>query len=202
MTRTYLSGVAVAIALVAGRPALAEGPETEKFLAMIGHIQFITQNSSLEYAGQDLPYVTFVSESELQLRLLSSGAEFSENQDDRDFGLVSAFFDRSANKIFLSDVNSIGGTGLFHEMVHFLQAINDKDDMFTSHRACLEAEAYELQAIWQAERGIELASKPEYGFVMTLYGVCNDADFSWIDSVSTNAGNWASAAPNRQQISD
>ena len=96
--------------------------------------------------------------------------------------LVSAFYDRPANKIFLADVNAIAGPALFHEMVHFLQDINGKDDMFISHRVCLEAEAYELQAIWQTEQGIDLASKPEYGFVMTLYGACNDADFSWIES--------------------
>lgn len=182
MKRTYLSGVTVAMALVAGRYALAEGPETQKMLAMIGYIEFITQNSSLEYAGQDLPEVTVVSENELQLLFRSSEAEVSANEGDRSFAIVSAFYDRSANKIFLADVSSIAGPGLFHELVHFLQAINDQDEMFTSHRACLEAEAYELQAIWQTEQGIDLASKPEYGFVMTLYGACNDADFSWIDS--------------------
>ena len=178
MKRKYLSGVTVAMALVAGHSALAEGPETQKLLAMIEYIEFITQNSSLEYAGQDLPDVTVVSENELQLLFRSSEAEVSANEHDRSFAPVSAFYDRSANTIFLADVNSIARPGLFHELVHFLQAINDKDEMFTSHRACLEAEAYELQAIWQTEQGIDLASKPEYGFVMTLYGAWNDADFS------------------------
>jgi hypothetical protein len=202
MKRTYFSGVTVAMALVAGPYALAEGPETQKMLAMIGYIDFITQISSLEYAGQDLPDVTVLSENELQLLVRSSEAEVSANEDDRSFALVSAFYDRSANKIFLADANSIAGPGLFHELVHFLQAINDKDDMFISHRACLEAEAYELQAIWQTEQGIDLASKPEYGFIMTLYGACNDADFSWIDSAYTNAHNWAGSDPNPGQISD
>ena len=123
-------------------------------------------------------------------------------EDDRSFGRVSAFYDRYANKIFLADVNSIAGPGLFHELVHFLQDINGKDDLFASHRVCLEAEAYELQAIWQTEQGIDLASKPEYGFVMTLYGVCNDADFSWIDSPYTNAHKCAGVEPNCGQISE
>ena len=182
MKRTYLSGVTVAMALVAGRYALAEGPDTQQMLTIIEYIEFITQNSSLEYAGQDLPHVTVLSEDELQLLFRSSEAEVSAKEDDRSFGLVSAYYDRSANRIFLADVNTIAGPGLFHELVHFLQAINDKDDMFASHRACLEAEAYDLQAIWQTEQGIDLASRPEYGFVMTLYGACNDADFSWTDS--------------------
>ena len=178
MKRTYLSGITVAMALVAGRHALAEGPETQQMLTIIEYIEFITENSSLEYAGQDLPHVTVVSEDDLQLLFRSSEAEVSADEDDRSFALVSAFYDRSANRIFLADVNTIAGPGLFHELVHFLQAINDKDDVFASHRACLEAEAYDLQAIWQTEQGIDLASKPEYGFVMTLYGACNDADFS------------------------
>jgi len=181
MKRTCLSGVTVALAFAAGGSALADGPETQKMLAMIRNIEFITQNSSLEYAGQDLPDVIIVSERELQSRFRSSKAKTIATDGDRSFALVSALYDRSGNRIFLADVNSITGPGLFHELVHFLQDINDKDAMFASRRVCLEAEAYELQAIWQTEHGIDLASKPEYGFVMTLYGACNDADFSWID---------------------
>ena len=189
MKRSYLSGITVAMALVVGRHALAEGPETQEMSTIAEYVEFITQNSSLEYAGQDLPHVTVLSEDELQLLFRSSEAEVSAKEDDRSFGLVSAYYDRSANRIFLADVNTIAGPGLFHELVHFLQAINDKDDMFASHRACLEAEAYDLQAVWQTEQGIDLASKPEYGFVMTLYGACNDADFSWTASANTDAHN-------------
>jgi hypothetical protein len=202
MKRRYLSGVIIAMALVAGRYALAEGPETNKILAMKGYIEFITQNSSLKYAGQDLPDVTVVSENELQLLFRSSETGVTTNDDDGSLPLVSAFYDRSENKIFLADVNSIAEPSLFHELVHYLQAINDKGDMFASHRACLEAEAYELQAIWQTEQGIDLASKPEYGFVMTLYGACNDADFSWIDSTYTKTERGSGVDPNRGQASD
>lgn len=174
MKCTYLSGFTVAVALVVGNCALAEDPETQELLAMIRGIEFITQNSSLEYAGQPLPRVAIVTENELQLRLRAAEEEHS-------FGRVSALYDRDANQIFLADANAIPGPGLFHELVHFLQNINNRDDMFLSRRVCLEAEAYELQAIWQTEQGIDPASRPEYGLVTTLYGVCNDADFSWID---------------------
>ncbi|EYD75945.1 hypothetical protein Rumeso_02490 [Rubellimicrobium mesophilum DSM 19309] len=177
------------MALVAGRHALAEGAETQQMSTIIEYIEFITQNSALEYAGQDLPHVTVLSEHELQLLFRSSEAEVSATGDGRSPALVAAFYDRSANQIFLADVSTVAGPGLFHELVHFLQAINDKDDMFASHRACLEAEAYELQAVWQTEQGVDLASKPEYGFLMTLYGACNDADFSWINSAYTHAHN-------------
>ena len=189
MKRTYLFGITVAIALVAGRNALAEGLENQQMSTIIEYVEFITQNSSLEYAGQELPHITIVSEDELQRLFRSSEAEVSAKGDGRSPPLVAAFYDRSANQIFLADVSTVAGPGLFHELVHFLQAINDKDDMFASHRACLEAEAYDLQAIWQTEQGIDLASKPEYGFVMTLYGACNDADFSWIKSAYTHAHN-------------
>lgn len=182
MRHAYLAGVTVAVALVAGRQVLADGLETRKMLAMIADIEFITQNSSLEYAGEALPLVTIVSESELQLRFHASEGPLPAQKGGHSRGRVAALFDRDANQIFLSDVSSITGPGLLHELVHFLQDVNGKDDMFVSHPVCLEAEAYDLQAIWQAEQGIDVESKPDYGFIMTLYGVCNDADFSWIDS--------------------
>ncbi len=182
MTHTHLRRFTVAMALVSGGYAHAEGLKTEEMLAMISSIEFIAQNSPLEYAGQSLPEVVVVTEEELQRRFLLSEGPAAAIRNDRSLGVVSALYDRQANMILLVDVNAIAGPGLFHEMVHFLQNINDKYDMFTSHRVCLEAEAYEMQAIWQTEQGIDLASKPEYGFVMTLYGACNDADFSWIES--------------------
>lgn len=202
MKRSYFSGVTVAMALVAGGYALAEDAETQKMLAMMSYIDFITQNSSLEYAGEDLPDVTVVSETELQVLFRSSQYEAAANEHDHSAALVSAVYDRTENRIFLTDVRSIAGPALFHELVHFLQAINGKDDLFASHRTCLEAEAYDLQAIWQTEQEIDLASKPEYGFIMTLYGNCSDADFSWIDSAYTGTHKWAGADPNRKQISD
>jgi hypothetical protein len=182
MNRAYLSGLTVVMALTAGGCALAGGPKTQIMQAMIRDIEFIIQNSSLEYAGEDLPEVTVVSDEELQRLFRSSETHVSAKRDDRSLDLVSALYDRFENRIFLADVNAISGPGLFHELVHYLQDINGEEDMFTDHSVCLEAEAYDLQANWQTDQGIDLASKPGYGFVMTLYGVCNDADFSWIDS--------------------
>jgi hypothetical protein len=171
------------MALIGGGCASAEGPETQIMQAMIRDIEFITQNSSFEYAGEDLPEVAIVSEEELQRLFRSSETHVSAKRDDMSVDLVSALYDRFENRIFLSDVKAIAGPGLFHELVHYLQDINGKEDMFTGHSVCLEAEAYDLQAFWQTEQRIDLSSKPEYGFVMTLHGVCNGADFSWIDSI-------------------
>lgn len=81
----------------------------------------------------------------------------------------------------MSDENAIPGHGLFHELVHLLQHVNDKEDVFAAQSVCLEAEAHDLQAMWQSEHEIDLAAKPEYGFVVTLYGTRNDADFSSTD---------------------
>lgn len=182
MKRTRRSGVTIALALVAAEQVLADGSETQNMSAMIADIEFITQNSLLEYAGQALPDVIVVTENELQLRFHASKAQVLALEDAHSFGRVSAFYDRYASKVFLSDVSSFTGPGLLHELVHFLQEVNGKNDMFVSYPICLEAEAYDLQALWQAEHGIDLDSKPDYGFVMTLYGICNDADFSWVDS--------------------
>jgi hypothetical protein len=178
MKRACLSGIAFSGALVAGGCALAEDAESLFTRAMIRNIAFITGNSSLGYAGEALPEVTVLSDAELQrLHRLSETRVFADGTQA--FARVSALYDRVENRIFLADVNAIDGPGLLHEMVHFLQNINGRDDMFRDHGVCLEAEAYDLQAIWQAEHRIDLASMPGYGFVMTLYGVCNDADFSW-----------------------
>jgi hypothetical protein len=182
MNRVYLSGLTVAMALTSAGCALAEGPETQIVQAMIRDIEFITQNSSLEYGGEHLPEVTVVSEEELQRLFRSSETNASAKKDGRSFALVSALYDRYENRIFLSDLNAIAGPGLFHELVHYLQDINGKEDMFKDHAICLEAEAYDLQAAWQTEQGIDPASKPDYGFITTLYGICNDADFSWIET--------------------
>jgi hypothetical protein len=97
----------------------------------------------------------------------------------RPLSRVAAFYDGSSNRIYLQEGHPVHGPGLFHELVHFLQDINEKDVLFSNHRICLEAEAYDLQLAWQTENGIDPASRPEFGFVMTLYGACNDADFSW-----------------------
>jgi hypothetical protein len=182
MKQMYLLGVTVAMALFAAGHAPAEGPETARMQAMIRNIEFITRNSSLEYAGQPFPGVTILTDDQLQLRFLAAAVHGSPIEAGRARGRASALYDRYRNRIFLSDATAITGPALLHELVHFLQHVNGKDDMFLNHHVCLEAEAYELQAIWQTETGIDLASKPDYGFVTTLYGVCNDADFSWIDS--------------------
>ena len=181
MKRIFLSGATLAIGLMTGHQALGDNSETQEMHAMIAGIEFIIRNSKLEYAGQTLPDVTVLSEKELQLRFIASGTSVHASGRDQSGGRVAAFFDRHANQIFLSEVKSLTGPGLVHELVHFLQNVNGKGDMFVSHSTCLEAEAYELQALWQAETGIDLASMPDYGFIMTLNGICNDAGFSWID---------------------
>lgn len=202
MKPTYFTGEILAMALGAGGSALAEGRETEKMRAMIAGIEFITQNSSLEYAGQALPGVTIVAEEELRLRFNAAAGHVISANDRQSFDRVSAFYDRDTNEIYLADADWIVGPDLLHELVHFMQDINGKDDLFVSRQVCLEAEAYELQAIWQSEQDIEPASKPEYGFVTMLYGVCNDADFSWIDSAYTNSDNCVVTAVNCRDITD
>ncbi len=159
-----------------------DGPDTRTMKAMIRGIEFITQNSTLEYAGEALPDVIVVTEGQLQLRAYSPEVLIAATKEDRPLGRVSAFYDQEANQIFLADPNSIEGPTLIHELVHFLQNINSKNDTFADHRMWLEAEAYDLQSAWQTEQGVDLARKPDYGFLMTLYGACNDADFSWVKS--------------------
>lgn len=167
---------------VVTKMAALDGLETRTIKAMIQGIEFITQNSTLEYAGEALPDVTVVTEGELQLRSYSPEALIAATKEDRTLDRVSAFYDQEANQIFLADPNSIEGPTLIHELVHFLQNTNRRDDTFADHRICLEAEAYDLQSAWQTEQGVDLARKPDYGFLMTLYGACNDADFSWARS--------------------
>jgi pSer/pThr/pTyr-binding forkhead associated (FHA) protein len=80
-----------------------------------------------------LPDVIVVTENEIQLRYYSTEALVSAEQGGRVLGRVAALFDREANTIFLADLRSKDGTGLLHELVHYLQDINGKDDMFADH---------------------------------------------------------------------
>jgi hypothetical protein len=157
-----------------------DAAESQMMKAVIADIEFISEYSSLGYAGQALPEVTVVTENELQLRYHSPEALVRAMEEGRPASRVSAFYDREANKIFLTDMNATQGPALFHEVVHYLQDINGKDELFADHMVCLEAEAYDLQAFWQTQKKIDVALKPDYGFVMTLQGACNDASFSWV----------------------
>lgn len=160
----------------------AFGPETQIKGAMTAGIAFITEYSSLAYAGQALPTVMVVTEHDLQLRAHPPEILLQAEEDGGIKGRVSAFYDRKAKEIVLADVNSVNGPSMVHELVHYLQDINGKDEMFADHMVCLEAEAYDLQALWQTQENVDLGSRPDYGFLMTLQGVCNDADFSWVKS--------------------
>lgn len=180
LLRTKTAGGAWGLNLYRGASGGAYGPEEGlrigaaapllRRLAIRG-IEFITMNSTLEYAGQALPDMTIVTEHELQLRLHSPETEAAAEEDGRALGRVSAFYDREANRIFLDDPATIEGASLLHELVHFLQNINGTNETFDDHRICLEAEAYDIQSAWQTELGVDLARKPDYGFVMTLYGI-------------------------------
>jgi hypothetical protein len=160
--------------------SVVDAAESQMMKAVIADIEFISEYSSLGYAGQALPEVTVVTENELQLRYHSPEALVRAKEEGRPASLVSAFYDRDANKIFLADMNATESPALFHEVVHYLQDINGKDDLFANHMVCLEAEASDLQAFWQTQKKIDVALKPDYGFVMTLQGACNDASFSWV----------------------
>jgi hypothetical protein len=160
-------------------PFVVIGADDEATAAMNAAIAYITDASTLVYNGEVLPEVTIVSSAKLQLLAYAPETLMKAEHEGRDLPVVSAFYDVETKEIFLADHNDINGAALLHEMVHYLQDVNGKTDMFANHEVCLEADAYDIQALWQHETQTDIETMPTYGYVMMLYAVCNDADFSW-----------------------
>jgi hypothetical protein len=145
---------------------------------MLEHIEFITKWTVLKYNGEQLPDVHFVDSDQLQLLYYTQEMLLNFERTGMAVPLVAAFYDINQNEIVLTNnYDKATDTSLFHELVHYLQMINGKSDMFINNMICLEAEAYDLQSFWQQQTSTALETAPQYGYIMTLYSVCNGPSF-------------------------
>lgn len=134
--------------------------------------------TTYEYSGEELPTIIVITPEELVTRAYDAETLLEFERKGKTPPQLNAFYERGVNTIYLGS-NEAAQNTLVHEMVHFFQHISGKSDELAEWPHCLEAEAYDVQYTWHHMTGQELEQSPDYGFVLTLYGVCNDADFSW-----------------------
>jgi hypothetical protein len=140
--------------------------------------QMVLELTTYEYSGEPLPTVKVVTPAEMILLAYDTETLIEYEQKGEEPPVPNAFYTRDDNTITSITPEPAMHT-LVHEMVHYFQALSGKTDEFAQWPHCLEAEAYDVQATWHDIMQLDMEDRPDSGFVMTLYAVCNDADFSW-----------------------
>ena len=118
------------------------------------YIQWIADNSSLEYNGEPLPEIIYVNQAMLQILMYGEQTVAQAEFEGFELPEVIALYDSSVDQIILStgtDINAFENQFmLVHELVHYMQDINGIADPCPG---MLEREAYELTDRWQDEVG-------------------------------------------------
>lgn len=159
------------IALVAAlccHPASAD----ERFLP---YIDWIVANSDYQYNGEPLPEVQYHSPA--MLLVLGYGEETVAQAEYRNSYLppILGLYNHDDNVMMLPKGNEVGDFEIahivVHELVHYLQDINDFDD-----KGCIqnrEPEAYRLHEQWMDEHD-HPADRPDGLFVLMLAMACSE----------------------------
>lgn len=163
--RTTLFLASVFLGMLLGGAALAldwsdyETPETRMFR----HIEFITSNSDLEYDGQRLPGVEYVSRWTLISLLRPDVAAVCELERDYECSPMGGYL--GAYDSMTMWVNAEAGMNLaeidaviMHETVHYLQELAGhatRDDGTGCSLLPLEIQAYDLGYLYQESVGFE-----------------------------------------------
>jgi hypothetical protein len=117
---------------------------------ILGYIEWIVQNSDFEYNNEPLPTIEVKSYNEIQL--IGYGEEAIAESIEKNYELtplIALYKDRIiiVNENF--DLNDFRYHHiLVHELVHYLQEINNINDDCIQN---LEPIAYELQTQWMIE---------------------------------------------------
>jgi hypothetical protein len=118
------------------------------------HIEWLVENSEFEYNGETYPAVSYHSTEDLQI--IAYGADRIEEAEilERTMPKIKALYNHKDNRLMFTEGMDIAAEEtayiVVHELVHFLQNIND----VTAQTDCipsLEEPAYKLQAEWQRE---------------------------------------------------
>jgi hypothetical protein len=119
---------------------------------LLGYIDWIVTNSDLEYNGEELPLIAQVPSEEIQI--LVYGEDTIRRAENGEFALdiIIAFYNHHIDTIIVNEEFDIEKFEyhhiLVHELVHYLQDINDIIDDCVQN---MEPLAYELQDKWQKE---------------------------------------------------
>lgn len=177
LASTLLPTSAIADKFVVGPLVPPEG-STEVEEMLVAARDFVLTMTTYQYDGEPLPTVELMTPEQMLLVAYDPNTLLEYEQKGQEPPQPKAFYVRSTNTMVISDEHPDMNT-LVHEMVHYFQHVSGKTDEFVQWPHCLEAEAYDVQYTWHHVTKLEMEDVPDYGFVLTLYAVCNDADFSW-----------------------
>lgn len=144
------------VSLVVGCSPVLALSEEEVF--MLGYIEWITDNSDLEYHGENLPIIINQSLDEMNVSVYGEEAVAEAEEGGDELWQVLAWYDNLINVIAIPDGTSMRSFEVspvvIHELVHYLQNINDRMDY-----DCPQADerlAYQISNLW-----IDATNHPE-----------------------------------------
>lgn len=101
---------------------------SEEEVFMLGYIEWITNNSDLEYHGENLPIIINQSLDEMNVSVYGPEAVAEAKEDGEELWQVLAWYHPLINVIAIPDGTSMKSFGVspfvVHELVHYLQDIN------------------------------------------------------------------------------
>lgn len=139
---------------------------------LLPYINWLTENSALEYNGEPLPEVAGINYAILEIMAHGERAVAAAEKEGRELFPVHGVYDHFKKKIlFPEDVDPwTDEDTMVHELVHYLQDINGTLDECAGNN---EKEAYTLHWKWVEEHGYE-AEEPNWLYVFMLAMACEE----------------------------
>lgn len=138
------------------------------------YIDWLSANSDLQYHGEPLPRLRYVSQNMLQTIVFGPDAVAEAEAKNLRLQEVIAAYDEVANIIYVktgTDVSSFDyGPTMVHELYHFLQMVNKVDDYGCLQN--LEQAAYEIQTDWMDAHN-HPEERPNMFFIYMLVQSCH-----------------------------
>lgn len=146
------------------------------------YIQWIVNNSELEYNGEPLPGVQTVPQD--QLKIIAYGEAVVEDAQARGAELtnVIAMYNHNEDVMIVPDSMDLNDWNnhhiIVHELVHYLQDINGYYELpkYVACQTGLEELAYDLHVQWMDEVG-HPGERPNALFIHMLLANCHGVHF-------------------------
>ena len=143
------------------------------------YVQWIVNNSELEYNGEPLPGVQTVSQE--QLKIIAYGEAVVKDAQAREVELpnIVAVYNHDIDTIIVPnniDLNNWNNHHVIvHELVHYLQDINGYYELpkYVACQTALEELAYELHLKWMDEVD-HPGTRPNALFIHMLLASCSN----------------------------
>lgn len=164
--------ILLAILLLVGSQVRAD----ERFLP---YIKWLTENSELQYNGEELPTIKYLPYKWLELEVYSPETVAQAERNESELPKIRGAYNDERNEMLLpEDFNwETSEDVIVHELVHFLQHTNGQEPECIQE---LEPPAYKLHWKWVEDTGYE-AEEPNWLFVFLLVMACSDHHYT-VDS--------------------